>query len=204
MLVREYTKGDEQEILALFNAVFGRKLEISFWRWRFLENPFGSGMINLMFDDKRLVGHYAVIPMPLMVKGELHRAAFSMTTMTHPDYQGRGVFPELASNLFDRCREAGIEVAFGFPNENSYPGFTKRLGWHGFGRVTGWVNDCGLMPAGGAHEFVFEEMRACDQEVDDLWARAKDTTDVKVPRSAEFFNWRYFRLAGLEDVSKWQ
>jgi GNAT superfamily N-acetyltransferase len=196
MLVREFTHSDEHEILALFRIVFGTTLEPAYWRWRFLENPFGKGIVSLMLDNKRLVGHYAVIPMPLMVKGELHRAAFSMTTMTHPDYQGRGVFRELASDVYDQCREIGIELVFGFPNVNSYLGFTKRLGWKGLGRIKGWEGE--LIPAGGAHEVIFEEMRAYDHKLDDLWARVKDTGNIMVPRSAEFLKWRYFKKPGGE------
>jgi len=139
MLVREYIPGDEQKILKLFNVVFGRKLDLRFWNWRFIENPYGKGIIRLMFDKGKLVGQYAVIPTPLWVKDKVHKAAFSMTTMTHPDYWGRGIFTELASEAYSYCKQSGIKVVFGFPNENSYHGFTKKLGWHGFGRVKEWA-----------------------------------------------------------------
>lgn len=198
MLVREYLPGDEREILSLFTAVFKRQLDLGLWNWRFIENPFGAGIIRLMFDKEKLVGHYAVTPTLLWVKGKLHRAAFSMTTMTHPDYWGRGIFTELASEAYCYCKQSRIKVVFGFPNENSYHGFTQKLGWYGFGRVKGWAIEKEPEHLPGEHEFTYEELRTCDERVDDLWARARESNSVMVPRTAEFFNWRYFQKPGRE------
>jgi GNAT superfamily N-acetyltransferase len=190
--------GDEQEILKLFNVVFGRKLDEEFWRWRFLKTPFGKSVIRLMFDKGKLVGHYAVTPTPLWVKDKGHKAAFSMTTMTHPDYWGRGVFTELASEVYSYCKRSGIEVVFGFPNENSYHGFVQKLGWLGFGPIKGWAIERASSHLQGEHEFTYEELHTCDESVDDLWARARESDSVMVPRTAEFFNWRYFQKPGRE------
>jgi len=198
MLVREYMPGDEKEISELFYVVFGRKLDLGFWNWRFVENPYGKGIICLMFDNQKLVGHYAVTPTPLCVKDKVHKAAFSMTTMTHPDYWGRGIFSELASEVYDCCKEKGIKVVFGFPNENSYHGFTQKLGWLGFGSIKGWAIEREPEHLSGEHELTCEEMETCDDRVDDLWDRARESGRVMVPRTAEFFNWRYFQKPGRE------
>ena len=50
----------------------------------------------------------------------------------------------------------------------------------------------------GEHEFTCEELHTCDESVDDLWARARESDSVMVPRTAEFFNWRYFQKPGRE------
>jgi len=192
MLLREYRPGDEQDIAELFKVVFDRKLDLRFWNWRFAENPRGKGIICLMFDNQKLVGHYAVTPTPLWVKGKVYRAAFSMTTMTHPDYCGRGIFSQLASEVYGCCKAKGIKFVFGFPNENSYHGFTQKLGWHGFGRVKGWAIEEIPTHLAGEHGFTYEELQSCDERVDDLWARARESNNIIVPRTADFFNWRYF------------
>jgi GNAT superfamily N-acetyltransferase len=198
MQVREYIPGDEQEISELFNVVFKRKLDLRLWNWRFVENPCGKGIIRLMFDNQKLVGHYAVTPTPLWVKGKVYRAAFSMTTMTHPDYCGRGIFSQLASEVYGCCKAKGIKFVFGFPNENSYHGFTQKLGWHGFGRVKGWAIEREPAHLPREHEFAYEELRAFDKRVDDLWARARESNNIMVPRTADFINWRYFQQPGGE------
>jgi len=197
MQVREYLPGDEQEVLALFAIVFGRQLDLKFWNWRMVENPFGSGIIRLMFDNGKLVGHYAVMPIRLWARGNTIKAALSMTTMTHPEYTGRGVFKELASEVYRCCEVEGIEVVFGFPNENSYYGFTHKLGWRGFGAVKGWVRQGGAQrPV--QHEFECREVSTCDEIGCDLWSKVRETDRIMVPRTAEYLNWRYFGKPGNE------
>ena len=74
--------------MKLFNVVFGRKLDEEFWRWRFLKTPFGKSVIWLMFDNQKLVGHYAAVPVPLWLDNRIIESAMIMTVMTHPDYRG--------------------------------------------------------------------------------------------------------------------
>jgi hypothetical protein len=56
-------------------------------------------------------------------------AAQSADTMTHPHYRYKGLFVELANLTIQLCRDNGIELLFGFPNQNSLPGFINKLGW---------------------------------------------------------------------------
>ena len=198
MLVREYIPGDESKILELFSVVFRRKLDHEFWNWRFIENPFGRGIIRLMFDAEKLVGHYAVTPISLLVNGTLLKAALSMTTMTHPDYSRRGIFTELASEVYSSCKKKGISLIFGFPNENSYDGFTRKLGWFGFGHVKGWASQGELKRLPLDSNYIFEIIETDDEDLDDLWARARKPSSVEVPRTAEFVDWRYFQKPGRE------
>lgn len=198
MFARNYKPGDEDDILELFNIVFDRPLDEDFWRWRFLQNPFGESIIRLMFDDDKLVGHYALIPMPLWLRGSLIRACFSMTTMTHPDFQGRGIFTRLATDTYDSCKKYGVEIIYGFPNQNSYHGFTIKLGWKGFDRVLGW--ELNESPPLSNHSKGTSEVRMenATDEIDDLWESVKKDIQVGVPRTSQFFNWRYFQKPGRE------
>lgn len=135
MLVREYEPGDEEEIMELFEEAFKRPLDERFWRWRYLNNPYGKGIISLMYEGDKLVGHYAVIPIPLSIHGEVIKAALSMTTMTHPDYWKRDIFTTLATRVYSICEKENVKIVLGFANKNSYHGLTERLGWIGFGQI---------------------------------------------------------------------
>ena len=44
---RDYQDGDEYQIAALFNEVFQRDMALAYWRWRYLENPFGKLIVRL-------------------------------------------------------------------------------------------------------------------------------------------------------------
>jgi hypothetical protein len=74
------------------------------------------------------VAFYGVIPCFIQSGDQIVLAAQSTDTMTHFDHRNKGLFIKLARLTFDLCRDVGIKVAFGFPNQNSYRGLVK-LGW---------------------------------------------------------------------------
>ena len=79
--------------------------------------------------DGQPVAYYGVIPCFIQYKKEIILAAQSADTMTHPKHRYKGMFVELSHRTFDLCRELGIRLIFGFPNQNSYHGAVKKLGW---------------------------------------------------------------------------
>lgn len=132
MEIKPYQPGDEQAIIELFGQSFGKPMTTDFWQWRYAQNPFTSTpMINLMWDGNILAGHYAVFPVELVIGDRTALSALSMTTMTHPDYAGKGIFTTLAEDLYHRIHtQHHVEAVWGFPNLNSHYGFIKNLAWH--------------------------------------------------------------------------
>jgi predicted N-acetyltransferase YhbS len=135
LILRSYLPGDESSILELFKAVFEKKMSHDYWNWRFKENPFDDPQILMAFDGKKLVGHYAVSPIRVCFNGEEALFGHSMTTMTHPDYQGLGLFTQLASSLYQELQKKGYRGVLGFPNSNSYYGFLTKLQWQPIGTI---------------------------------------------------------------------
>jgi len=80
-------------------------------------------------SHKMPVAFYGVIPCLIVCSNEVIMAAQSADTMTHPGYRSRGLFVQLAELTFELCRITGIRLLFGFPNQNSLPGFVNKLGW---------------------------------------------------------------------------
>lgn len=84
----------------------------------------------IAYDKKnRPVGYYGVIPCFIQSGAEILLAAQSADTMTHPEHRYKGLFVHLSLLTFDLCRQLGIRLIFGFPNQNSYPAMIKHLGW---------------------------------------------------------------------------
>lgn len=75
------------------------------------------------------ISYYGVIPCFMKIGDREVVAAQSADTMTHPQYRYKGLFLELANLTFQLCIDNGIELLFGFPNQNSLPGFINKLGW---------------------------------------------------------------------------
>jgi len=188
---RSYESGDEYPILDLFKQVFKREMSLEFWRWRFVNNPFGKAVIRLSFDASKLVGHYAVIPMNVQVQGKSTKAALSMTTMVHQDYRGSGIFTNLAQESYKAAAERGTEFVFAFPNENSYYPFIKMLGWKGFGKMSILEKDVETNYTENASEIDVHQIERFDSRIDLLWDKVKQRYPVIVPRTRQFLNWRF-------------
>jgi hypothetical protein len=59
--------------------------------------------------------------------------------MTHSNHRGNGLFTKLALETFNYCKDNGFHFVFGFPNDNSLPGFTKKLAWTHFDDITPYL-----------------------------------------------------------------
>jgi hypothetical protein len=189
--IRPYHLSYREQILALFHlAHSGKRLSGNFYRWRYEENPFGPIMVDLMFDQDKLVGHYAVCPAQGNIFGQQYPIVLSMNTFTHPDYWGKGIFTCLAENLYKRIvQEMGIYMVYGFPNLNSHYNFIKKLSWRDVFLVpTLWRE---IDADHKASRFEFEIVETADSRFDELWMRIEKKYIFANERSSKFINWRF-------------
>lgn len=117
------------QIFDLFEDSFGHSIDEKLWEWAYMNNPNGNPIVSLYFDEDKLAGHYAVIPMSFMHKQESLSGTLSMTTMVDVAYRKYGIFVEQANEVFEKASELGYKFVCGFPNRKSAPGFKKRLDW---------------------------------------------------------------------------
>ena len=82
----------------------------------------------MAYNNEIPIAYYGVIPCFVQSSTEIILAAQSADTMTHPEFRFKGMFMELSNKTFELCRQLGIRLVFGFPNQNSYHGAIK-LGW---------------------------------------------------------------------------
>lgn len=117
-------------IAELFSESFNKPLDKKLWEWAYIENPFGEPLVSVAIYKDKLIGHYAVVPMDLENKAERLSGFLSMTTMVAVDFRKHKLFQLLAEMVYDRIHAMKAPaIVFGFPNDNSAPGFVKRLGW---------------------------------------------------------------------------
>lgn len=117
------------EIETLFSECFGGRKLGDLWDWAYIENPNGVPIVTLCYDGNRLVGHYAMMSMPLCLRNTVLNSYLSMTTMVSDSYRKYGLFPKLASENYRVASILGVDFVMGFPNTMSIPGFKKRLNW---------------------------------------------------------------------------
>ncbi len=137
--VREASVADIPAMNALFAEVFRMERPLAHDQWKYGENPFGPPLVVVAEDGNRVVGQYALWPTPLRLGATVYLGAQSLDTMTHPDYQGQGMFTRLASACYEAAAKRDVVAVYGFPNVASYPGFIKRLNFHHALDIRGWT-----------------------------------------------------------------
>lgn len=189
---RDYQSGDEYQILALYKEVNNREMTLEHWKWKFTESPSGRGIIKLMFDGEKLIGHRGAIPMIVSIQGVDTPAAIMVNTLTHPDYQRLGVSTCLADAIYDEARQHGIKFVYNFPNPNSYPLYLEIDDWEMLDKRNAWQKQLrGKSASARSHSSSIKQVKRFDQRVNRLWNRVKQDYAVIVPRTEQFLNWRF-------------
>ena len=208
--------GDLERMRVLYRDVWKYNRPPSFDLWRFFSLPEGPVPAALAVDGHKLGGSYTLWPAKLKIGSDVIKGAQSMDTMTHPDYQGQGVFTKLAEACYDIAAVDGYRVLYGFPNPLSYPGFTKRLGWTHTGDITHWIRLIkpsrhprmpaiakpfadsipAFLPKGRTRGYVIDRNRppVC-QLLPLLESWNKTVGPCAVNRSIEWLDWRYSAAA---------
>lgn len=132
--ISSYVPGDEHQIKNLQKLIYGDELErgresTDFWNWEFINNPYEKTFINTAKVDKKIVGHYAVIPVSYILLDNIVKAGLVVDVMTHPDYRKQGMFVSLGRSSMDWIKNNGFAFSTGYPyKDNVMPGH-KKVGW---------------------------------------------------------------------------
>lgn len=124
---------DFASFVDLSRAIYGNRAvtDEAMYRWLFednIYNPQGQHFFHVAKDGDKVVASDCLMPVPIVIQGHKYLAAWSIKTMTHPDYQRQGIFKAMTENNIARAKELGIDLILGFANANSFPGY-KKFGW---------------------------------------------------------------------------
>ncbi len=225
--IRPYENGDEKRILELRRVVFGDldpvRLKESTWQWQFRDNPSGEAFCFLAESEGNIVGQYVTIPTRFSIGGKETRLAFSCDTMIHPGYRRQGMFSALARRLYDLLeREVGIKLVWGFPNDQSLPGFTGKLNWRMMPNIPLMVmpirplamilrsfpplgklfrppsepvkKDTGMKVLEGTHGLHIKSIAHFDDAYETLWQEHAAMKPVIQIRDKRYLQWRYIQV----------
>jgi hypothetical protein len=120
------------DLVILYKSAFNTNASLKFFKEKF-DTSF-TGLIHIGYlayskHDKMPAAFYGVFPCFVEFKSKKLLAAQSGDTMTHANHRGKGLFTILAKKTYELAKENHVEFIFGFPNQNSYPGFIKKLDW---------------------------------------------------------------------------
>ncbi len=119
------------DLVHLYESAFKQKVDTAYYRHKFATDYLGVSHLGFIAYDENYApaAFYGVYPYLMEYKEKTYLAAQSGDTMTHPAHSGKGLFTTLAKMTYELAKQEGVQFIFGFPNDNSYPGFVKKLNW---------------------------------------------------------------------------
>ncbi|MFM7054493.1 MAG: GNAT family N-acetyltransferase [Bacteroidota bacterium] len=132
------TESHYKDLVLISQSAFGITTSIEYYKLKNYTVAF-DGIPNLGYiaysENSEPAAFYGVFFCQMILGDKVIAAAQSGDTMTHKSHIGKGLFTKLAELTYELCRHNGIAFVFGFPNYNSYPGFSKKLQWEFPGKL---------------------------------------------------------------------
>lgn len=215
---RAYRDGDELAILALFARSFPHSpRSLGHFRWKYLENPFGSRRISLTFNGpEQLAGHYSGYPVPVHAYGRdlfAHQIGDTMTDVG-ARHLGRGptsILGRTALDFYARFCEGRVAFNFGFNVANIQKFSLRFLRSDRVEPVTYRVaRPVPAMPRllRWARGYQFQLVRETTPEWNRFFERVAGDYRFLVRRDAEYVRWRYLAAPDTDyvvvAVRKWR
>ena len=141
----------------------------------------------MKFENK-IVGFYSIHPIKISIKEKQLIGGYSFLTMTHPDHKKRGIFTNLALKTYDEAKKRDYQFIIGFANNNSFPGFVKRLGFKELAQI-----NLIRIKSKNASEVCKIKFNKYPKQIPGLWKNfeLKDNYPIKVERTMKYMNWRF-------------
>ncbi len=139
MVITRHGKGDRERVCQLFTRHTSYLRDTAFWLWIHRIWPDEDSIIYLAKDGEDVVGHYAVLPFTLCNGKERLRAGLGVHAFIAPPYRKKMPIFYLTRQCYQACKEEGIDVLFGFPNENFRLIQEKVEGWHCVSSFLAWT-----------------------------------------------------------------
>lgn len=189
-------------------------------KWEYYSNPCGKALIQLAVDinNNNLAGEYVVIPRKIKVQEKELISTLSLNTLTKKEYRGQGVFTGLAEAVYKDCKNQDLAFTYGFPNQNSYPGFVKKLSFKELGQVPLLLKPLDykvliekkvnnllskFVPKFNSYKkykYINSKYKLYDidatnvKDIDVLWNKIKNNYKVLGVRDSQFIKWRYIDI----------
>ncbi|MCF8083212.1 MAG: methyltransferase domain-containing protein [Deltaproteobacteria bacterium] len=207
--IRPYIKGDEHELLPLFNEAFNTRRGLDHWYWKYQNNPYGAHRIGVgISGEGDIVSQYAGYPVPFCdTLSRPPKPVYFLTvhagdTFTHPKIRrmGLGKTGLLARTTFyyyAEFLEEFVPFAYGFNTAKIKKLGERYLGYRYGPPVTLWKRDRDApLKAGSLLRKVWsglkvEEVFSVDGEWDEFFDRVCPSYGFLVKRDAQYLKWRY-------------
>lgn len=218
----EYLK----QIIEMTREYYGEENDIAnedYICYEYFNNVNGDVLMRLALDEENgvIAGQYAVIPMKMKVNRKIVNCLMSVNTLTRKEYRGQKIFTGLADSVFEDAADKGYEFVYGMPNQNSYPGFVKKLRFDNIGAVPLYLKP--ISPSNMVMDFkkskILEVLakpfnmffdakqpkldknmklvkldKSSLKLADDFWEKVQNEYPIIVERTSEYLKFRYLDI----------
>jgi len=206
------------ERLSELHFVYARQnREPAFWRWRYLNSPFGKSILIVALRGSRIVGMYGLLNLSLTVQGKRVIGGLLGDFCIHPSERSWRCFSGLVETLIVESRKDKAAFHFGVvPSELKK--LSQRLGAKSIGRIPiylGFLNIFKVLEgrsvpyplslAGwfiqpviglkkkriGCNDLDIRPIESFNGAFDELWNSVVENRNIAVNKNAAYLNWRY-------------
>jgi hypothetical protein len=182
--------------------------------WQLLELPIKSKYVNIAVDKEsnRTAGTYAVFPVVFKIGNQNFTGSQAIDAITDENFRGKGLFINLAKNVYEMAVKDDVKLVFGFPNGNSVHGHKNKLSWTIMDPVPFLLKPLNTQYFSKKFKFLtwfpnisisrkfkldqsisFKCENSFSDEVNDIWIKFSKEIKVAVIRSKEYLEWRYLK-----------
>ncbi|NRA97215.1 MAG: GNAT family N-acetyltransferase, partial [Planctomycetes bacterium] len=197
VVISLYRDGDDEEILRVFNRVFGDGRTLDEWRWLYHGNPEGLQTHLARFENGEVVSEFCAIPRRVKLPDGPALFGEVVDSYTDPSYRKglkrRGPFAsagEWFAQTFGRYDRDVI--MYGLPTPANFRIGQRFLGYTHVEEVDMLFRKLGpgeVEPVGS--ECHVTRVDRFSEDVNDLYRRVEPAHECIVVRDTRYLNWRY-------------
>lgn len=133
-LLRNTTRGDWEELNALYYLHTGIKRTYEQFSWEWFDGPYGPApsWVVVDQDNRRIAAHHGVIPCPFWYKGNVIKGARTENSMVDPSYRGKVLYVSYEAKLLKTLLK-DFDLIFTTTGKGTPGIIRKRLGYRSIG-----------------------------------------------------------------------
>ena len=193
---RSGVPNDAMQATELFIHVAPHLRTADFWRWANEKNPFGKSVIEVIEFQKKIVGHYAIMPMQIVYSGKIYKGGFAVQAAVHKQHRNLKNLVRMINRIQNRCIDQKFDFLYGFPNMNIWPIMERVLSWTKIKEFSANelpMNKYQALPTNNKIPVKIERYDGTLQEIEDVWSSStsQSPSQAIVPRNSAFIKWRF-------------
>ena len=98
---------------------------VQFLNWLYNENPNGKAIVNNVYENEKIIAHFALVPIKVLYNGKAYKSALSVFNAVDENHRNLYLFYQLASKSFEIAKLENIKFVMSVASEASSKLYVK-------------------------------------------------------------------------------